>query len=158
MMLEEKGDLWEMEADARCITTNGTVKRNGRAVMGRGVALQAKTKHPNLERLMGNFLVQNGNILGCIPAWLLFTFPVKHNWWEIADLELIRQSCLQLMWVLNESPELQRVLLPAPGCGNGGLFYQDVLPAIRPLLDDRVCVVSTDSAFVPYSYVEGGGK
>lgn len=40
-MREEPGDIW----DHRCIaiTTNGDTNRLGQAVMGRGVALQAKT-------------------------------------------------------------------------------------------------------------------
>lgn len=157
-MLEEKGDIWEMEADARCITTNGTVKKNGEAVMGRGVALQAKAMYPSFAHMLGRFLVGNGNIVSYTPDYRLFTFPVKHNWWEVADIELIEQSCALLMYVLGEHSELKRVLLPAPGCGNGGLAYEQVLPVIRPLLDDRVVVVSMDGGFVPYSYVDKGER
>ena len=39
-MKEITGDLWTIKADARVIPTNGTVRRDGAAVMGRGVALQ----------------------------------------------------------------------------------------------------------------------
>jgi len=156
-MLEEKGDLWEMEADARCITTNGTVKKNGEAVMGKGVALQLKTQHPDFAFNLGRCLTRDGNMVTYTPHLQLFTFPVKHNWWEVADIELIKISCTQLMLILNYCSEMKRVLLPAPGCGNGGLAYEQVLPVIRPLLDDRVVVVSVDSGFVPYSYMGEGG-
>ncbi len=125
-MLEEKGDLWEMEADARCITTNGTVKKNGEAVMGRGVALQAATMYPSLAWELGQFLNDYGNTLAFWGGFDLdlFTFPVKHNWWAAADIELIKQSCTQLINLLDDTQVFHRVLLPAPGCGNGGLAYE----------------------------------
>ena len=62
-MLEEKGNLWELDGDARCITTNGTIKNDGRAVMGRGVALQAATLYPTLSLELGQFLNDYGNVL-----------------------------------------------------------------------------------------------
>jgi len=42
---EVDGNLWEIEADWRVITTNGFVKKDGRAVMGRGVARQALQRY-----------------------------------------------------------------------------------------------------------------
>ena len=155
-MLEEKGNLWELDGDARCITTNGTIKNDGRAVMGRGVALQAATLYPTLSLELGQFLNDYGNVLAFWGEFSLdlFTFPVKHDWWISADIELIKRSCTQLINLLDDTQVFHRVLLPAPGCGNGGLAYEEVLPVIRPLLDDRVVVVSMDNGFVPYSYME----
>ncbi len=45
-MIEEFGDIWEIPGDARVITTNGVVRKDGACVMGRGVALQAKMRYP----------------------------------------------------------------------------------------------------------------
>ena len=42
-MIEQKIDLWEAIKDAPiCITTNGTVKKNGAAVMGAGCAKETE--------------------------------------------------------------------------------------------------------------------
>ena len=43
-MKKMKGNIWDIKADAKCITTNGFLCKSGRlskAVMGRGVAKQA---------------------------------------------------------------------------------------------------------------------
>jgi len=39
-MKELRGNLFHTPCDVICITTNGFVKRNGEAVMGRGCAVQ----------------------------------------------------------------------------------------------------------------------
>ena len=40
-MNEVNGNLWDSNADIIVITTNGAVRKDGAAIMGRGVALQA---------------------------------------------------------------------------------------------------------------------
>lgn len=46
--------------DAICITTNGFVKRNGYAVMGRGCARAAAEKEPQLAVILGHLIKTNG--------------------------------------------------------------------------------------------------
>jgi hypothetical protein len=148
-MIERIENLWHLEADAKCITTNGFVKNNGEAVMGAGIAKQAKLFYPKLPlavglaiQVLGNhvtpFVVEKDNIL--------FTFPVKHNWWEKADLELIERSASELVeWVdeINQVKEvIETVALPRPGCGNGQRDWEEeVKVVIEPILDDRFVVV-----------------
>lgn len=149
-MLEESGDLWTLPADARCITTNGTIRGDGKAVMGRGCAQEARNRYPGLDTYLGLQLHAGGNHVHHLMQdakeprptgiWVLLSFPVKHHWREKADLELIRRSCGELM-LLMEVEDWQRVLLPRPGCGNGQLGWDEVGPAIAPLLDDRVVVI-----------------
>ncbi len=146
-MKELTGDLWEVEADARVITTNGLVKKDGRAVMGRGVAKQAAERYPWLPewlglslRVIGNhvrmFLPNEGN------ATYLIMFPVKHNWWETANLDLIKRSAEELVTLIDgQFSKGVTIVLSRPGCGNGGLRWEDVKPVIEPLLDDRFVVV-----------------
>lgn len=143
-MLEEQGNLWEIEADARCITTNGAVKNNGCAVMGRGNAREARDRYPGLDLRFGRRLAAGGNHV----HWTmtddgpLVTFPVKVHWEEPAQLPLISQSCQELM-ALIEAQGWARVLLPRPGCGNGGLDWSRLVkPAVKLLLDDRVVIVT----------------
>jgi hypothetical protein len=60
-MLEEFGDFWTVQGDARCVTTNGTLRANGNAIMRKGMALQAKQRYPKLEYTLGKLIQKYGN-------------------------------------------------------------------------------------------------
>jgi len=149
MFREAKGNLWELPADARCITTNGAVRRDGAAVMGRGCAHEAKMKFGGIDIALGAHIKAKGN--HCVAlitheiGWHLITFPVKHHWKDKADIKLIERSCQELMAMINVY-DWKNVLLPRPGCGNGHLDWEtEVKPVIAPLLDERVTVVTFDA-------------
>lgn len=139
-------------ADAKficCITTNGTVKANGEAVMGRGCAAEAKARIPGLARSLGNYLKEHGNRVmahatrgagGIFYHPQLVFFPVKHQWFEHADLALIRRSAEQLSDMVTGTDYV--AVLPRPGCGNGHLRWEDVKPVIAPILPDNIWVIS----------------
>lgn len=136
MFSEVRGDLWDYPADAIVVTTNGFVKENGEAVMGRGVALQAQRYLP--PKLLGERLQASGNHVYVFPGRLklamptdIVTLPVKHNWWEQADVDLIARSLRELRFITN-AMGYNVVVLPRPGCGNGGLDWE----VVRPLLCD----------------------
>lgn len=120
-----------------CVTTNGCVKKNGEAVMGAGIAKSIAKKDPAAPARLGIRIRKNGNIVQKFYGNVL-AFPVKHNWWEVADIELIKESCRQLMKLLGPD---ETALLPRPGCGNGKLNWSDVKPVIEKILDDRVSIV-----------------
>ena len=92
------GDAWRLRKHFTylAITTNGFIKKDGRAVMGRGIAKQANEKYPGLDKLLGTKIRELGNRVNLLTASLV-SFPVKHNWWEEADIELIKRSCTELM-------------------------------------------------------------
>lgn len=139
-MNEIKGDLWELPTDAICITTNGYVRKDGKAVMGRGCALEAKELVPGIDRILGRSIMQLGNHVYPLIDYkgrMIYSFPVKHKWWESADMELIKRSCIEL----NHLIPFRKVLLPRPGCGNGKLSWTDVKPLISRWLGDNVWVV-----------------
>lgn len=147
-MKEAKGDLWEYPADATVITTNGFVKENGYAVMGRGCAFEACQRYPGMERLLGRYIQTAGNHLACFDMTptadtsdILITFPVKHNWWETADIELIEKSTSELVSAVKRL-EIGTVVMPRPGCGNGRLKWKDVKKVIELYLDDRYTVIT----------------
>ncbi len=156
-MIELVQDIWdgyEMQRPhlyAICITTNGFVKRDGRAVMGRGVAAQATVHIPGIEWDLGNALLHDGNKVRLLVPGVI-AFPVKPvsgisdgqnvvksqqaryirgatvpGWAMKASLEIIERS-------LRELEELQgwerwtRVYLPRPGCGAGELDWETVKP------------------------------
>lgn len=160
-MNEARGDLWEYPADYRCITTNGYVKTNGEAVMGRGCALEAAQKWPALPEVLGEMIKAGGNhvyelgfatahdeVRSIRHAWNVLSFPVKHHWREKADLDLIRRSAneldafltQQMLW--DDIADDFTVVLPRPGCGNGQLDWEDVRPILNPILDDRFTVIT----------------
>lgn len=140
-MHEVKADLWSPEWDLRCITINGFVKNNNECVMGRGVAFQAKKKYPQLAKAIGRLIRESGNHVYHLSAYDIVTFPVKHNWWEKANLMLIRQSIVELETLINIMPEIKKVALPRPGCGNGRLSWEEVKPLVA-ILDDRFYLIT----------------
>lgn len=142
-MKEVVGNLWTIKADARVIPTNGIVRRDGAAVMGRGVALQAKARYPRIEFTVGAILKGKGNhVQFFFKEENLWTFPVKHHWREKADLKLIGRSCLELTIQASHRPWMKRIALPRVGCGNGGLDWKEVKPILKEFLDDRFIVVT----------------
>ena len=92
-------DIWSLadRADAICITTNGLTKANGEAVMGKGIALQARQRFPGIDRVLGDHLRARGNVPGIInvnPA--IVSFPTKNDWRDKSDLDLIEKSARKL--------------------------------------------------------------
>ena len=152
-MIEYEGDLWDLVADATVITTNGFVKSNGRAVMGRGCAREARDRYKdlpasNVDELLGYLLKTEGNHVHDLGLWKgrrLITFPTKHHWREASDLELIMRSSGELV-VLANTLQLTNIAMPRPGCGSGRRRWSDVRPLIEEVLDDRfiVCHLSGD--------------
>lgn len=155
-MIERLASLWDEPCDARCITTNGFIKTNGTLVMGAGTAGQAQSRYPNFPKIAGLYVALHGNhvfpyTIEELRTNTMFyeddntnyyiTFPVKHAWYELADLELIERSAHELMKVIDRL-DSKKVLLPLPGCGNGQLSWADVRPVLEPILDDRVWVIS----------------
>lgn len=156
-MIEAFGNIWENtdKYDAIVITTNGFVKNNGKAVMGRGIALQAAELFPEMPGWLGYMIGVGGNNVhmtsfdyGCVTdngndvcEQVVFTFPVKTHWRLAAELSLIRRSAIQLACMVDEFGYMKKVLMPRPGCGNGKLSWEDVKPIIEPCLDDRFTVM-----------------
>lgn len=143
-MREVTGNLWTYPADVRVITTNGTVKKNGECVMGRGCAREARDKFPLLPSELGEHITKNGNV----PCFFmdgdydLITLPVKHHWHQKADIKLIERSVRAMLGLLEFELNNITVVMPRPGCGNGGLRWEDVKPVLEPILDDRFHVIT----------------
>jgi len=83
MITEENKNLWNFSPEIyyRVITTNGNIKNNGEAVMGKGIALQAKERYPGLPSLLANHIKKCGNVISISPDYKIITFPTKNNWW-----------------------------------------------------------------------------
>ena len=160
-MKEIVADLWDLwEAGAWIVVpTNGSIKKNGDAVMGAGVALQAKRRLPWLPGDIGTVIATYGNVVLVLGVDHIVTFPVKHDWKQGADLALIEASAKQLLhWFMDanlnyvERPET--VFLPWVGCGNGGLDTPDVLPVLKKYLDHHFVVVTRWQDYKPVDVVK----
>jgi hypothetical protein len=147
-MREIYGNLWDYDGKPDtvvCITTNGFVKANGLAVMGRGCAFEATLKYPAIQKRLGDCIKARGNNL----CWLntkLVAFPVKHAWWQDADLELIKKSAEQLAREARNLPHFLFVL-PRPGCGNGRLQWPAVRAILFDVLPDNVAIITHGLAY-----------
>lgn len=109
-------------------------------------AFEAKRKWDGLPLQIGLHILHHGNVVGLFqcyaPDTLLFTFPVKHEWHQKADLDLIRRSAEQLVVEVSKLTKRGPVVLPRPGCGNGHLSWDTVRPVLEPILDDRFHVIT----------------
>lgn len=146
-MKEITGNLWDQDADIICITTNGSVKKDGSAVMGRGCALEAKNRLPGLDKRLGTLLAEWGNHVGLLAHLgdkRLYSFPVKHHWKEKANLELVKNSATEIRKMADLS-QATRVVIPRPGCGNGGLQWSQVKLLISEILSDERFMIISDN-------------
>lgn len=144
-MKEIQGDIWDYHDKGHwiVITTNGTVRKDGACVMGRGVAKEAVDRFQGFNYKLGNYLKDWPEVdIGIFPEERLITFPTKHNWWEKADLTLIDKSASKLARVFGFAGIGGNVVyLVRPGCSNGRLDWKDVKPILEKYLDDRFIVV-----------------
>ena len=164
-MKQITGDLFNMQGfDIKVITTNGFVKNNGEAVMGRGCAKPASKMWSELPAYLGKQIREHGNHVHHIASiktskahfeldkansYELYSFPVKPTWerqngklipgWACkAQLELIARSAHELVKIVgNLSLKEPAVLLPRPGCGNGERTWKEVEPILNEILDNR---------------------
>lgn len=150
-MLEKNIDLWDEVfdqlggADVRVITTNGSLKANGEAVMGKGCALEATRRYPRLPNALGTLLRTYGNHAHFFQGYNLITFPTKHQWFdEEADPKLIYRSLDELLKIVN-AHKFSKVLMPRPGTGSGRLNWLAVRSIVAERLDDRFLVVDYPS-------------
>jgi hypothetical protein len=141
------GDLWTVPAVWRVIPTNTCVRRDGTAVMGAGIALQAARRHPDLPRELGAFLRRQPPGAPApaahFPAYRLSCLPTKTDWRLPSSLDLIERGLRQFLADLPSLPEAAPgpIALPLLGCGLGQLHSSDVLPLLHRLLDDRFVLV-----------------
>ncbi|MFF5171560.1 macro domain-containing protein [Micromonospora sp. NPDC000089] len=133
MIVISHGNLLTADADALVNTVN-TV-----GVMGKGIALQFKRAYPaNFAAYrkacaakkvnLGEMFVYDSARLG--PRRFVINFPTKGHWRANSRLADIRSGLTDLVRVVREH-QIRSVALPALGCGNGGLDWDEVRPMIE---------------------------
>jgi O-acetyl-ADP-ribose deacetylase (regulator of RNase III) len=134
-----EGNIFHTDMQTIAITVNC------KGVMGKGIALDMKTKAPEAYEEYRN-LCENGEIkigqpviydkeLDVLNGKKLLFFPTKNHWKNKSDLLEIRRG---LEWFVEhyENMDIESIAFPALGCGNGGLSWSGVKPLMEKLLKD----------------------
>jgi hypothetical protein len=108
--------------------------------MGRGVARQAALRFPELPIQLGALLQTKGNHVHLLARGIV-SFPVEESAWAWPELRLISRSAEELR-ALADREGWPRVVVPRPGCGGGGLDWNEVRPLLERHFDDRFLVLS----------------
>lgn len=130
------GDLLEADVEALVNAVN-TV-----GVMGKGIALQFAKKYPEMleacrkacktgEVQLGRVHVFECGVMSN-PRYLI-NFPTKGQWRSSSRLEDIEAGLAALADEIRWR-HIRSIAVPALGCGNGGLEWRVVRPAIEQAL------------------------
>lgn len=143
-MLETVGDIWEHadRGEMIVITTNGSLSRDGRGIVGRGVAKQAALRFPGLVQILGRLIAEQGNHVFDLGGGVI-SFPVEETAWSLPDPGIITRSAQELRLLADRSG-WDRIVVPRPGCGGGGLTWKEVRPLLEPCFDHRFLVISQE--------------
>ncbi|MBU2666517.1 macro domain-containing protein [Actinoplanes bogorensis] len=137
MIEEAHGNLLTADADALVNTVN-TV-----GVMGKGIALQFKRAFPANFRAYRAACARGDIRLGHVWAFdtgvigsrrYILNFPTKQHWRSSSRLADIAAGLDSLVDVVQELG-IRSVAIPALGCGNGGLDWNEVRPLIEKACD-----------------------
>ncbi|MEX3743549.1 type II toxin-antitoxin system antitoxin DNA ADP-ribosyl glycohydrolase DarG [Lysinibacillus xylanilyticus] len=127
-----KGNLFDSDAEALVNTVNCV------GVMGKGVALEVKKKHPNVYKVYKKACdigqIKPGKILtvpteNLIGTQYIVNFPTKRHWRANSKIEDIKLGLPALVQEIKDL-KLKSIAIPPLGCGNGGLDWNEVRPII----------------------------
>lgn len=143
-MKEITGNIWDWVGKAWIVITTNTQTHNkgGKAVMGKGIALQAAQRFPYLPHAYGAFLANNQHTTTpfLTPNDYLICLPTKIDWRNRSPLWLIEQ---QITWLKNFSTQMNPlpIVTPRLGCGLGGLSWEEQVKPLMITLPDNVWVI-----------------
>lgn len=153
-MNEWFGDVWRSPFPTICIPTNMMVKRSGEAVMGAGLALEANIASDyKAAKILGRYLSEGDGdgvfVLGSFTTVggekTLVSFPTKNDWRHKSCTKLIRRSAQTLATLIRCKAIPTPVALPRPGCGLGGLTWDDEM---RRLLKESLGLAALEKVFI----------
>lgn len=129
----EEGDLFasEMQTIVNAV--------NCRGVMGKGIALKFKQEYPDMFKDYRSLCDQKRVILGQPYLWKesdpwILNFPTKDDWKKKSKIKSIEDG---LRYLAEHAQEwgITSLAIPALGCGEGGLNWEDVRPLIQRYLE-----------------------
>lgn len=170
-MILETGNMWQMwgKTDLFCITTNSTVTKDGRLVMGRGIAQEARDTIRGLDERLGrmvgysyrpySLLILNDLVRERTLQEKFGAFQVKYSFSQPAETNIIAASAACLFLHICKNPNI-RVDLNFPGVGYGNLPVCEVWPIVSKLPDNVHvwCDEKTYKELVMEEVLEGRGS
>lgn len=125
------------------ITTNLQTNVKGNAVMGRGIALEARKRFPRCDEVLGNHLrtdnrehyTQIAHKRDC--DLIVCAVPTKDHWKNPSTPQLIERALQSIIRIEVDIVQMGLIpifLIPELGCGNGGLSWPDVKPLFTKYL------------------------
>lgn len=133
-----KGDILQANTEALVNTVNT------KGVMGKGIALQFKRAFPDVFKAYKNAcdtgIIQIGKVHICErPAselhHYIINFPTKDDWKNPSKIEYIKKGLESLTEVVKQY-NIRSIAIPALGCGQGGLKWNNVLPLIKSAFEN----------------------
>ena len=138
------------EGDVICTTTNGEVRKDGKAVMGRGNAKFVRDTFKGVDELLAQMLQKYGNRVAPLgkhtfngKSFTLLTFPTKNTWRDKSSIELIAKSAHEMKQMADHYG-FQKIYIPIPGCANGQLTWSQVKEVLT-CLDERFVIYSLEA-------------
>jgi len=141
-------ETWNKPGTLFMVTTNSTVNRNGKLVMGRGAAKELALRLGGIEKLLGRAVTERGpeyhllvitdtvlhEVLGhWHPSFCdVGIFQVKHHFKDKAEPALIEKAAKALAEYAKNNRN-QEINLNMPGTGCGLLSEAAVLPLLQCL-------------------------
>jgi len=155
----KKGDMFAEPVEALVNTVNCV------GVMGKGVALEFKNRWPANFRAYKSlcdarslkpgqmFVFDTKELFSSQGPRYLINFPTKAHWRSKSKMEYIEDGLDALVEAIREHG-ITSIAIPPLGCGNGGLDWADVRPAIEAKLSslndiDIVLFAPKDAADAP---------
>lgn len=145
----QAGNVFELAepGSVLCITTNGVLTKEKKAVMGKGIAKVARDSFEGIDVKLASCLQRFGNRCFKLGDFsykgkplTIVSFPTKYNWQDDSDLDLIQKSASEIHAMANKFG-WTKIYLPFPGGGAGNLSWSEVSPRLS-VLDERFTVVS----------------
>lgn len=140
-MILEYGDMWTVweETDLFLFTANSMLTKDGKLVMGAGIAKEVRDKFPGIDKRLGEYLQQLNlsgkefNLLLSPTGKKVGAFQTKVEWKHPSDLKLIERSVAVLR---SKAGSFSRIDLAFPGINNGKLEFDKVYPIVQQLPDN----------------------
>lgn len=128
-----KGNILEANAEALVNTVNT------KGVMGKGIALQFKKAFPDVFKAYKSACDAGVLQIGKVHIYerptselhhYIINFPTKDDWKKPSKIEYIKKGLESLAEIVKQH-KIRSIAIPALGCGQGGLKWEDVLPLIQ---------------------------
>lgn len=136
-----RGNLFQSNCEALVNTVNCV------GVMGKGIALEFKKRFPQMYRAYHKACWRGEIKTGHVWIWFDYTdgeekiivnFPTKQHWSYPSKIEWIKDGLVSLRQSI-EKHEIKSIAIPALGCNNGGLQWNEVKTLILTELAEVDC-------------------